>query len=271
MVDFNIRAGWSRAERARRALICAVACALPGVLASTQHVAAQDVELTSAMLHRLRIEATPIGALPRNPLRMVASRNHNYWAFRLHSGYQQGRFGTDKPAVAGGIDLQWLGGSVFGVTAGYSDRDCRLLGPKCGGHFLAGIQGQSGLLTGASRLGELFGDYGANASLGAELGFGWAPDATPGGAGCTINAGMPMTLAMLQTVRVVGYVTPSVVWELDCGGEPNSHSASYMLGGGVGVQQLLHRAFDVSFGMHRLLRAGSRYNFGVSLTYTFLP
>jgi hypothetical protein len=254
----------------RSTIMCAFVFAAAGTLAP-QLLMAQSVELTPAMLHRLRIEATPIGALPRNPLRMPASRNHHYWGFRVHTGYQQGRVGSDTPAFAAGVDLQWLGGSVFGITAGYSDRDCEMLGPNCGGHFLAGVQGQFSLLTGASSLGEALGDYGSNVRLGTELGIGWAPDATPGGAACSLNAGVPMTLAVTQTVRVVGFVTPSVVWELDCGGEPNAHSASYMMAGGVAVQQLIHRAFDVSIGVHRLLRTGSRYGFGVSLTYTLLP
>jgi hypothetical protein len=233
-------------------------------------VAAQAI--TPSELQILRLEGTPVGALPRMPFPMPASRDHHYWAVKVQTGYRGGRGGgTDLPTVAGGVDLQWLGGSVIGVTAGYQSRDCELLGPDCGGHALFGLRGRFGIITGGSRIGESLGDYSATTTVGTELGFGYAPDIVPGSPACTIDFGVPVSLAMFQTVRLVAYATPGMVWDVDCGGEPASGRATYMTSFGLGTQQLLHRGLDVYLGLQKILRTGSGYQFGLSASFTFLP
>ncbi|HKC82294.1 MAG TPA: hypothetical protein VKB91_13960, partial [Gemmatimonadaceae bacterium] len=68
-------------------------------------------------------EATPIGALPPMPLPMPASRDQSYWGFRLQYGLRNERAGPeDLFAIAGGVDYQLRGGSIFGLTAGHQGR-----------------------------------------------------------------------------------------------------------------------------------------------------
>jgi hypothetical protein len=229
-------------------------------------------QVSPGQLQILRLEATPAGALPRMALPMPASRDHHYWVLRLQSGYRGGRGGgTDLPTLAGGVDLQWRGGSIVGVTAGYQGRDCELLGPDCGGHALFEARGRFNVLTGGSRIGSRLGDNSATVTGGVELGLGYAPDVVPGSPSCIVDLGLPLSLAMLQTVRLVGFVTPGLMWDLDCGGEPASGRASYMSALGVGVQQLGHPGLDVYLGLQKILRSGSGYQLGFSVTYTRLP
>ncbi|NIP79209.1 MAG: hypothetical protein GWM90_08375, partial [Gemmatimonadetes bacterium] len=86
------------------------------------------------------VEATPVGALPPLALPMPASRNHNYLVFRAQTGARRGSGGGTLRAFAGGVDLQWRGGSVFGLTGGYQTRDCEGDVP-CDGHPFFGARG----------------------------------------------------------------------------------------------------------------------------------
>lgn len=219
----------------------------------------------------LRLEATPIGALPPIALPMPASRNHNYWVARLQAGHRRERRGPDLLAVAGGIDLQYRGGSTIGVTGGFQERDCELAGPDCGRHALFGARTRISIITGGSALGGPFGDYSATNTLGGEVGIGYAPNIVPGMNACTLDIGLPFSVALFQRVRVVSYITPGVVWDVDCSSENTSSGASYLTSFGVGLQQLGPRELDVYVGVQRIFRGNSGYQFGISFTYTRLP
>ncbi|MFL5634168.1 MAG: hypothetical protein ACJ78J_08720, partial [Gemmatimonadaceae bacterium] len=81
-------------------------------------------------------EATPIGALPPVALPMPASRDQSYWGLRLQVGERRERGGPeDLFAIAGGIDYQLRGGSIFGLTGGYQSRqNCNAAVSDCRGH-----------------------------------------------------------------------------------------------------------------------------------------
>jgi hypothetical protein len=235
-------------------------------------LAAPASSQTDPQFHVLRLQATPIGALPQMALPMPASRNHNYWGGRLQAGRRIGRGGSDLLAVAGGVDLQWRGGSIYGLTAGYQERDCSFAAePGCGGHALFGARGRFNVVTGGPTLASMVGDYSATTTVGAELGLGFAPNVLPSLNACTVDLGMPVSIAMLQTVRLVTWVTPSIAWDLSCSREPSPNRASYLASFGVGVQQLGSRGLDVYVGLQRIFRSAAGYQFGVSVTYVRLP
>lgn len=223
-------------------------------------------------LQRLRLEATPIGALPPIALQMPASRNHNYWSGRLQAGYRRERRGPDDLlAVAGGVDYQYRGGSTFGVTGGFKERDCEFSGPDCGRHALFGARTRINLITGGSAFGGLFGDHSATNTLGTEFGIGYAPNVIPGMNACTVDFGLPFSVALFQSVRLVSYLTPGVVWDVDCSSENSSSGTNYLASFGVGLQQFGPRELDVYLGIQRIFRGNSGYQFGISFTYTRLP
>lgn len=222
-------------------------------------------------LQRLRLESTPIGALPPLALPMPASRNHNYWGARLQAGYRRERRGpNDLLAVAGGVDYQARGGSTFGLTAGFQDRDCELAGEVCGRHSLFGARSRISLITGGSAVGGIFGDYSATNSFGTEFGIGYAPDVVAGMNACTVDFGIPYSIALFQSVRVVSFVTPGVVWDVDCSSNNSKTGASYMTSFGVGLQQIGPRELDVYLGVQRIFRGNSGYQIGLTVTYTKL-
>lgn len=218
----------------------------------------------------LALEATPIGALPPVALPMPASRNHNYWGIRLQAGHRSGRRGADLSALAGGIDLQWRGGSIFGITAGYQKADCD---PpiECRGHTMYGARGRFNVVTGGPTIGAVLGDYSATSTLGAEIGFGYSPDIGGEANACTFDLGMPLSLAMLQRVRLVAYATPSIVWDLDCGNNPAPRLETWLMSLGMGVQQLGLRGLDVYVGLQKAFRDDTGYQLGISITYVRLP
>jgi len=247
----------------RKLLAVAVSCALTAPAGAQTQATHDELEVA-------RLEGTPIGALPPLALPMPASRNHNYWGIRLQAGARDGRQGSDLGAIAAGLDFQYRGGSVYGVTAGYQRRDCRLAGPDCGGHALFGARGRINLVTGGPTIGALFRDYSATSTLGTEFGFGYAPDVIEGIDACTLDMGIPMSVAMGQRVRVATFITPGVVWDMNCGsGAPTA--PSYLTGVGVGLQQLRNRGFDIYFGIQKIFRANTGYQLGVSVTYVRLP
>ncbi|HUF13893.1 MAG TPA: hypothetical protein VMN78_12385 [Longimicrobiales bacterium] len=220
----------------------------------------------------IRLGATPIGALPPIAMPMPASRNHNYWGARLQAGYRRDRAGANLTAIAGGIDFQWLGGSVFGVTGGYQMGDCVDAAAACTDHALFGARGRFNVMTGGPTLTALIGDYSANTTLGAELGLGWAPDVLPEMDACAVDFGVPISIAMLQRIRVVTYVAPGVMWDIDCpGGGDHATRASWFTSLGIGVQQLGGRGLDVSIGYQKIFREGSGDQFGVSIMYVRVP
>lgn len=255
-----------RCGRPARLWLRTIIIALSLLIPARTHAQASDDDL-----QRLRLEATPIGALPPLALPMPASRNHNYWGARVQAGYRRERRGPDDLlAFAGGIDYQARGGSTFGLTAGFQDRDCGLSGETCGRHSLFGARSRISLITGGSAIGGIFGDYSATNSLGTEFGIGYAPDVLTGMNACTVDFGIPYSIALFQSVRVVSFVTPGVVWDVDCSSNNTEAGASYMASFGVGLQQIGPRELDVYLGVQRIFRGNSGYQIGLTITYTKL-
>jgi len=244
----------------------AVCCALILGTASAQ----AQTQITDNALQILRLESTPIGALPAIALPMPASRNHSYWGARLQGGYRSSRDGDDLGALAGGIDFQYRGGSVIGVTGGYQRRDCDLVGPDCGGHALFGVRSRINMLTGGPTIGKLFGDVNATTTVGGELGFGYAPNILPDINSCTFDIGLPLSVSMLQRVRVVTYVTPGVAWDVSCGSSGPPTRMSWLSGFGIGIQQFGNRSTDIFLGAQKIFRGETGFQVGLSITYVWL-
>lgn len=240
--------------------------ALVGALLTIGPAHAQVVDPNQRIL---AFEATPLGALPPIALPMPASRNHNYWGLRLQAGQRRSRAGPDLFAVAGGIDLQWRGGSIFGITGGYQARRCE---PDldCGGHALFGARARFNFLTAGPTIAAVIGDYSATTTLGAEVGLGYAYEVTPGLPACTADLGAPLSFAMLQRVRLVAYVTPGAVLDLGCWQRATT-GLNFFTGAGMGIQQLGHRGLDVYLGLQKIFRSGAGAHFGISITYVRLP
>lgn len=253
-------AGTRRGGGAGVGILLAATCAALGAVTGA---AAQ----TEEQLRILRLEATPIGALPPLAMPMPASRNHNYWGVRVQAGHRDGRDGPDLYSIAGGIDLQLRGGSILGVTAGWQERDCDLVAGNCSGHSLFGVRGRFGVLTSGPSLGELFGDYSATATLGADIGFGYAPDIATDLNACTVDLGLPLSLAMLQRVRLVTFITPTVVWDIKCpkGGPPTT--SRFLASFGIGLQQIGLRGLDAYLGFQKIFDPETGYHLGISVTY----
>ena len=226
---------------------------------------------TPLVLPIMPVEATPIGALPPVALPMPASRDHNYWGVRLQAGQRRERGLEDLLAIAAGIDYQIRGGSIFGVTGGYQWRqNCQSTDGDCG-HSLYGARARFNLITGGPPIAGIFGDDAATSTLGTEVGFGYAPNVMAGQNACTLDMGVPLSIAMLERLHLVGFVTPGVVWELECSGGGTTPKRSYLLGFGLGIQQLGLRGLDVHVGLQRIFRGATGVQFGVTLSLIRLP
>jgi hypothetical protein len=57
------------------------------------------------------------------------------------------------------------------------------------------------------------------------------------------------------------------------GGQASSvgSAASFVLGYGLGIQQLWRRGLDVNMGLQRIFRDGTGIQFGISFIYVKLP
>jgi hypothetical protein len=227
-------------------------------------------------LHLRRLLSTPVGALPPMSMLMPASRNHNYWAGRIQAGIQRESF-IDHWAAAGGVDLQWRGGSVFGVTGGYRQADCGPAAPvggddPCPSHALFGARARFNLVTGGPTFASLVGDNSATTAVGAELGFGYAPNAMSGRNACAVDAGVPISFSMFQRIRLLTFFSPGLAWDVRCprGGDVGAGVSTY-LGAGVGLQQLGHPGLDVSLGVQRIFRHGAGIQVGLNVTFVRLP
>jgi hypothetical protein len=216
-------------------------------------------------------EATPIGALPPMPLPMPASRDQNYWGFRIQYGQRNERAGPeDLFAVAAGVDYQLRGGSIFGLTGGYQGRRNCQTTSSCS-HALFGARGRFNVFTGGPTVASIIGDESATSTIGTELGFGYGPRVAPGVNACTVDMGVPFSVAMMQTVRVVTFITPGLVWDVDCSAEQTASDRSAFLGFGFGLQQLFVRGLDVNFGAQRIFRGTTGLQFGISVSWVRLP
>src|SRR5690606_24820252 len=185
-------------------LMCVLLPAMPGAVAAQEE------------LPFYRVEGTIIGSLPPQPLAMPASRNHNYWGFRLLAASHLGRRGADFDAIAGGVDLQWRGGSTLSATVGYQRTTCEV--GQCNDHLMFETRGRFNFLTGGPTIAGALGDDNASTTVGFELGIGYSPDVAPRLNACAFDIGMPVAIAMLQSVRLVVFAKPSVAWDFHCGG-----------------------------------------------------
>jgi len=239
-----------------------------GLLASATFAVAQ----TTPRLPILAAEATPIGALPPIALPMPASRDQSYWGLRLQMGERRQRGGPeDLLAVAGGIDFQWRGGSIFGLTGGYQWRqNCQAVN-DCGGHTLYGARARFNVLTGGPTIAAVWGDNDATSTFGTEVGIGYAPRVAAGLNACTIDVGLPFSIATLERIHLVSFVTPGVAWDMDCSAEGTAARTNYLIGFGLGLQQLGLRGLDVHVGAQRMFRGATGLQFGVSVSWVRLP
>lgn len=250
--------------------LSARACLVMAVLAASP-IASAPAQTPSSRIHITRLTSVPLGALPPIPAQMPASRNHNYWGYRLQAGHTGRTDAADLEAYAGGLDFQWRGGSVFSLTGGYQTPKCSAGDQDCAGHALFGARARVGLITGGPTVASLFGDYSGSTTLGTEIGFGYAPGAKGARGACAIDFGVPISVAMFQTVRVVSFISPGVAWDFGCTGVGPGSGLSFMSSLGIGVQQLWLRGLDVSLGLQRIFRGGADLQFGVTVSYVRLP
>ena len=223
-------------------------------------------------LHLRRLLAVPFGALPPMGMLMPASRNHSYWVGRVQAGTQWENVAGDLATVAGGVDFQWRGGSTFGLTGGYQFADCEEGVTGCEGHPLFGARARVNVITGGPTVAALIGDNGATTTLGAELGFGYAPDAVNGMNACAADIAMPISVALFQRIRVLSFFTPGLAWDVRCLRDGSvGLGASTFLGAGIGIQQLGHPGLDVSVGIQRIFRHDSGIQLGINVTFVRLP
>lgn len=232
---------------------------------------AMQAQISHAQQEVLLLEATPVGALPPIALSMPASRNHNYWGFRLQAGDRESPGESSLPAFAAGIDFQYRGGSIIGVTGGYQKRDCGLIGANCGGHTLFGVRSRVNLITGGQSIGSLIHDNTSTTTIGGEWGLGYAPNVVSGVDACTMDFGMPVTVSLGQRIRIATFLTPGIMWDLNCSGPESPSRAAYLTGLGFGLQQLGSRGLDVYVGLQKIFRRDSGYQLGISVTYVRLP
>ncbi len=229
-------------------------------------------QATDEELARLRLLGVPMTALGPISLPMPASRNHNYFIGRLQSGFRKGPSGDRMPAVAAGIDLQYRGGSVFGVTGGYQKRDCGTLGSGCGGHAMFGARSQINLMTGGSIFAGLLRDNSATSTLGTEIEFDYSPSVADGLNACAVGFGLPFSIAKRrQRPRLVAFVSPGVIWDFNCGSSGPPSRNTWKTDFGLALQQVGNRSFDIYFGMQKLYRGKTGFQTGLSFTYVRLP
>jgi len=240
------------------------ACLLVVALGSTAGAQSQS------QIHLRRLLSVPLGALPPMGMLMPASRNHSYWVGRLQAGTQWDVPGN-LAAYAAGVDFQWRGGSTIGLTGGYQDGDCEGAIAGCSGHPFYGARARVNVITGGPTLAALIGDNGATTTLGAELGYGYAPNAVEGRKACAVDVGMPISVALFQRIRVLSFFTPGIAWDVRCiSSGPPGIGASTFVGAGVGIQQLWHPGLDVSIGAQRIFRSEPGVQIGVNVTFVRL-
>jgi hypothetical protein len=229
-------------------------------------------QLEPGELHLQRLLATPIGGLPPVAMPMPASCDRNYWGVRLQAGRHRRENMPDVRAVAAGLDLQWQGGSVVGITAGYQVPQCKPADVNCADHFMFGARARAGLMSGGPTLAALIGNHTATTTFGADVGVGYAPRVAGLGDACVVDVGAPISISMLQRVRVVTFLSPGVAWDVGCfRRSPAPTAASFVLGYGLGIQQFLDRGLDVNVGLQRIFRRGTGIQFGISFLYVRLP
>lgn len=219
-------------------------------------------------LHLRRLLSVPLGALPPLAMLMPASRNHNYWVGRVQAGSQWDNFVGDLATTAVGVDLQWRGGSSFGLTAGYQWADCEETFADCAPHAMIGGRARFNILTGGPTFAAIVGDNSATTTVGAEIGLGYAPNDIAGRNACALDLGVPVSISLFQRFRVLTFLTPGLAWDMRCiVGGSKTGAASTFLGAGIGLQQFANRGLDVSLGVQRIFRGGAGLQVGLNVTY----
>jgi hypothetical protein len=203
---------------------------------------------------------------------MPASRNHNYWVGRAQVGTQWDNFVGDLATAALGVDLQWRGGSSFGLTAGYQQPDCEETITDCPAHAMIGGRARFNIVTGGPTVAAIVGDNSATTTVGFEFGMGLAPNAIGGRNACAFDLGAPVSVSLFQRVRLLTFLTPGIAWDARCLWEGSKQGGtSTFLGAGIGLQQLGSRGLDVSLGVQRIFRTGAGIQLGINVTYVRLP
>ncbi|HEY9229073.1 MAG TPA: hypothetical protein VIP11_20650 [Gemmatimonadaceae bacterium] len=241
---------------------------LLSLIALAQPVAAQ----TAGELHLRRLLSVPIGALPPAAMLMPASRNHNYWVGRVQGGSQWDNLVGDLATTAVGVDLQWRGGSSFGLTVGQQWADCEQPVGNCDAHAMIGGRARFNVVTGGPTVAAIVGDNSATTTVGAEIGLGYAPNDIAGRNACALDVGAPVSVSLFQRMRVLTFLTPGIAWDMPCIVSGNhTAGASTFLGAGIGLQQLGSRGLDVSIGIQRIFRRRAGVQLGINVTYVRLP
>jgi hypothetical protein len=241
----------------RRTILAAfIAAALPASLAA---------QATQTQIEILRLIGVPHTAVSPLSLPMPASRNHSYLIGRLQTGYRKGPGGSAMPAVTGGIDLQYRGGSILGLSGGWQKRDCGLTEGCGGGHAMFGARTQINLVTGGTMFANILRDNTATSTLGLEMNFGYAPKVIDKINACSLDVGVPFSVAKRrQRPRIVAYVSPGMLWDFSCGGDSGPPTRkSYRTDFGFALQQVGNRSFDVYFGMQKLWRRNVGFQTGL--------
>jgi len=249
----------------RHAMIFLLAAGVPSFAHAQSELSDREVQI-------LRLLSTPFGALPPISLPMAASRNHNYWQARFQGGYRTGPNDENLSSVGGGVDLQYRGGSIFGLTAGYQKRNCSVTVDCESGHMFYGARARIGLMTGGSTVAGLLRDNSTTSTFGTEFGVGYAPNIAPDKSACTLDVGIPYSIAKRrQRPRFVTYITPGMVWDMKCGSSGPGTKKSYFTGFGLGLQQVGNRSLDFYLGVQKIYRADAGTQVGLSITYVRLP
>lgn len=232
-----------------------------------------SAQATQTEIEILRLIGVPHTALGPISLPMPASRNHSYLIGRLQSGYRHGPGGSAMPAFGAGVDYQYRGGSVLGITGGWQKRDCSLNASCGGGHAMFGARTQINLMTGGSLMASILRDNSATSTMGLEMNFGYAPKVQKGVNSCVLDWGIPFSAAKgRQRPRIVGYISPGMVWDFSCGGDSGPPTRkSYRTDFGFALQQVGNRSFDIYLGAQKIWRRGVGLQTGLSFTYVRLP
>ena len=118
----------------------------------------------------------------------------------------------------------------------------------------------------------VLGDNSTTSTFGTEVGFGFAPDVIEGINACTIDVGLPFSVAKRrQRPRLTMYVTPGLAWDMSCHSDGPATKKSYFTGFGIGLQQVGNRSFDIYLGLQKVYRADAGMQVGLSFTYVRLP
>ena len=135
-----------------------------------------------------------------------------------------------------------------------------------------GARAQVNLMTGGAAMAGLLHDNSTTSTVGTEFGLGYAPSVQPGLNACTIDFGIPFSVAKRrQRPRIVAFMKPGVVYNFSCGGSGPSGGKSYFTDFGIGLQQVGNRSFDIYLGMQKMFRERTGLQAGLTFTYVRLP